>query len=94
MPVSNTCVKTGEGQVAMAQIPYPDAPGPGQALIRTRLSTICGSDIHVVDDLPVPPGVPASCARCAPVPRPTRRWQSAQGRAAPAPSPPRPVASS
>lgn len=58
MPVSNTCVKAGEGQVAMAQIPYPDTPGPGQALVRTRLSTICGSDIHVVDHLPVPAGVP------------------------------------
>jgi threonine dehydrogenase-like Zn-dependent dehydrogenase len=58
MPTSNTCVKTGECQVAMTAIPYPDEPGPGQALIRTTLSTICGSDIHIVDELPVPPGVP------------------------------------
>jgi len=58
MPQSLTCVKTGEGQIAMATIPYPDEPGPGQALVRTTLSTICGSDIHVVDDLPVPAGVP------------------------------------
>ena len=58
MPVSNTCVKTGEGQIGMLQVPYPDEPGPGQALVRTRLSTICGSDIHVVDHLPVPAGVP------------------------------------
>ncbi|MBI2765985.1 MAG: alcohol dehydrogenase catalytic domain-containing protein [Chloroflexi bacterium] len=42
----------------MTQIPYPDAPGPGQALVRTTLSTICGSDIHIVDELPVPAGVP------------------------------------
>jgi threonine dehydrogenase-like Zn-dependent dehydrogenase len=58
MPNSNTCVKTAEGAVGMTTIPYPDQPGPGQALIRTTLSTICGSDIHVLDHLPVPPGVP------------------------------------
>lgn len=58
MPNSNTCVKTAEGGVGMTTIPYPDQPGPGQALIRTTLSTICGSDIHVLDHLPVPPGVP------------------------------------
>jgi threonine dehydrogenase-like Zn-dependent dehydrogenase len=51
-------VKTGERQVAMTTIPYPDEPGAGQALIRTTLSTICGSDIHIVDELPVPAGVP------------------------------------
>jgi threonine dehydrogenase-like Zn-dependent dehydrogenase len=58
MPNSNTCVKTGQGAVAMATIPYPDQPGPGQALVRTTLSTICGSDIHIVDEMPIPPGVP------------------------------------
>jgi 2-desacetyl-2-hydroxyethyl bacteriochlorophyllide A dehydrogenase len=35
------------------------SPGPGQALVRTRLSTICGSDIHIVDEIPeVPAGMP------------------------------------
>lgn len=58
MPASNTCVKTGQGAVAMTTIPYPDQPGPGQALVRTTLSTICGSDIHIVDEMPIPPGVP------------------------------------
>lgn len=58
MPQSNTCVKASTGKVAMAAIPYPDEPGPGQALVRTTLSTVCGSDIHVVDELPVPDGVP------------------------------------
>jgi len=58
MPTSNTCVKTGQHTVAMAAIPYPDQPGPGQALIRTTLSTICGSDMHIVDEMPVPAGVP------------------------------------
>ncbi|MEO9254919.1 MAG: zinc-binding dehydrogenase [Tepidiformaceae bacterium] len=58
MPTSQTCVKTGPGKVAMAQIPYPDEPGPGQALIKTTLSTVCGSDIHIVDEMPIPGGVP------------------------------------
>ncbi|MBA4180111.1 MAG: alcohol dehydrogenase [Anaerolinea sp.] len=42
----------------MTQVPYPDEPGPGQALIRMTLSTICGSDIHILDEMPVPAGVP------------------------------------
>ncbi|MEO8539452.1 MAG: alcohol dehydrogenase catalytic domain-containing protein [bacterium] len=42
----------------MTSIPYPDQPGPGQALIRTTLSTICGSDMHIVDEMPVPGGIP------------------------------------
>ncbi len=58
MPTSLTCIKAGQGQVAMQTIPMPDQPGPGQALVRTTLSTVCGSDIHIVDELPVPPGVP------------------------------------
>lgn len=59
MPISNTCIKTGEKQVAMTQIPYPDEPGPGQALIKTTLSTVCGSDIHIVDEMSaIPAGVP------------------------------------
>lgn len=58
MPTSNTCVKTGPHAVAMTQIPYPDTPAPGQALIRTTLSTICGSDMHIVDEMPVPGGIP------------------------------------
>ena len=58
MPNSLTCIKTGPHKVAMTTIPYPDEPGPGQALIRTTLSTVCGSDIHIVDEMPVPEGVP------------------------------------
>ncbi len=58
MPSSLTCVKTGMHEVAMATVPYPDEPGPGQALIRTTLATICGSDMHIVDEMSVPPGTP------------------------------------
>ena len=58
MPSSLSCVKTGQRQVGMTQIPYPDEPGPGQALVRMTLSTICGSDIHIVDEMPLPAGLP------------------------------------
>jgi alcohol dehydrogenase len=55
---SQTVVKTGMGQLAMAELPIA-APGPDQAVIRTTLSTICGSDVHILDEFPMPPGVPA-----------------------------------
>ena len=51
------CVKTDTRRVEMQRLPIA-APGPGQALVKMRLSTICGSDIHIVDELPVPPGTP------------------------------------
>jgi threonine dehydrogenase-like Zn-dependent dehydrogenase len=46
------------GKVAMRAFPLPDDPGPGNAIVRTTLSTVCGSDIHLVDEIPVPGGTP------------------------------------
>jgi alcohol dehydrogenase len=58
MAESLTCIKADVGKVAMQSMAIP-TPGPGQALVRTRLSTICGSDIHMVDDIPMlPAGTP------------------------------------
>jgi threonine dehydrogenase-like Zn-dependent dehydrogenase len=57
MAESLTCVKTDTGKVAMQKISLPPI-GPGQALLKMRLTTICGSDIHIVDELPIPPGTP------------------------------------
>jgi len=58
MPIAKTCVKEETGKVALADVDLPD-PGPGQVLIRTTMTTICGSDIHIVDDIPeVPAGMP------------------------------------
>jgi len=52
------CIKEGPGKVAYAEFDVPD-PGPGQVLVRTTLTTICGSDIHMVDDFDmIPPGMP------------------------------------
>jgi 2-desacetyl-2-hydroxyethyl bacteriochlorophyllide A dehydrogenase len=42
----------------MTQIQVPDEPGPGDAVVRTTLTTICGSDIHLVDEMPIPGGMP------------------------------------
>jgi len=50
-------LKTDTRKVEMQKLPVP-TPGPGQALLKMRLSTICGSDIHIVDELPIPPGTP------------------------------------
>ena len=51
------CIKTDTKKVEMQKLPVA-TPAPGQALVKMRLSTICGSDIHIVDELPVPPGTP------------------------------------
>jgi alcohol dehydrogenase len=54
MPKVKTCVKAGPGQVDLIER---DLPGPaaGQALIRTTLSTVCGSDLHMIDDFAILP---------------------------------------
>jgi alcohol dehydrogenase len=58
MPTVRACVKAGPGQVELTSLDLPDPP-PGTALIRTCLSTVCGSDIHMVDHIPeVPIGLP------------------------------------
>src|SRR5690349_8455941 len=58
MPIVHACIKEGPGQVAWREFPVAD-PGPGQVLVRTTLTTICGSDIHIVDEFDmVPPGIP------------------------------------
>jgi 2-desacetyl-2-hydroxyethyl bacteriochlorophyllide A dehydrogenase len=58
MPRAKVCIKEKEGAVALTTADLAD-PGPGQALIRTTLTTICGSDIHIVDEIPlVPAGTP------------------------------------
>lgn len=52
-----TIVKTAMGTVELTELPVPE-PGPGEVIVRTTLSTICGSDIHVLDDFPMPRRMP------------------------------------
>ena len=44
-------VRREDGSVALQELPTPE-PGPGQILVRTTLTTICGSDVHFVEDFP------------------------------------------
>jgi threonine dehydrogenase-like Zn-dependent dehydrogenase len=47
----------GPGRFGLETKPIP-SPGPGEAVIRVRLTTICGTDIHIVrGEYPVQPGL-------------------------------------
>ncbi len=45
------CVKTDMGKVEVIDVPRPKA-GPGQILVRTTMATICGTDMHFLDEFP------------------------------------------
>jgi threonine dehydrogenase-like Zn-dependent dehydrogenase len=36
-----------KGKIALREVPRPE-PGPGEALVKTSLTTICGTDIHIL----------------------------------------------
>lgn len=45
------------GRFGIAEVPRP-RPGPGEALLRVTLTTICGTDLHIVrGEYPVRPGL-------------------------------------
>jgi alcohol dehydrogenase len=46
-----SCIKTALGKVEMMDIPIP-TPGPGEIVVKTTLATVCGSDMHFLDELP------------------------------------------
>src|SRR5579863_702022 len=47
----------GPNQIAIEQVPIPK-PGPGEAVIRVTLTTICGTDVHILKgEYPVRPGL-------------------------------------
>jgi alcohol dehydrogenase len=47
----------GRGQFGLEEKPIPK-PGPGEAVIKVRLTTICGTDIHIAQgEYPVQPGL-------------------------------------
>jgi threonine dehydrogenase-like Zn-dependent dehydrogenase len=46
-----------KGKIAIREVPRPE-PGPGQALLKTTLTTICGTDIHILKgEYPVKKGL-------------------------------------
>src|ERR1017187_8136049 len=47
----------GPNQISIEQVPIPK-PGPGEAVIRVTLTTICGTDLHILrGEYPVRPGL-------------------------------------
>ena len=47
----------GPNQIALEQVMIP-RPGPGEAVIRVTLTTICGTDVHILKgEYPVKPGL-------------------------------------
>jgi alcohol dehydrogenase len=45
------CVKPSNGKVEMVDIPIP-TPGPDDIVIKMTMCTVCGSDMHFVDEFP------------------------------------------
>jgi 2-desacetyl-2-hydroxyethyl bacteriochlorophyllide A dehydrogenase len=47
----------GPNQIGIEHVPIPN-PGPGEAVIRVTLTTICGTDLHILKgEYPVKPGL-------------------------------------
>jgi alcohol dehydrogenase len=47
----------GPNQIAIESVPVP-RPGPGEAVIRVTLTTICGTDLHILKgEYPIAPGL-------------------------------------
>lgn len=57
-----SAVLRGPGDVGLRPAPEPELTGPGQVVLRNLVSTICGSDLHLVDGGAAPdaahPGFP------------------------------------
>jgi alcohol dehydrogenase len=57
MQMMKAVVFKGKDQIAIEDVPKP-VPGPGEAVIRITLTTICGTDVHIVrGEYPVKPGL-------------------------------------
>jgi L-iditol 2-dehydrogenase len=63
MGMMSAAVATALGRLRCMEVPVPE-PKHGGVLVRTRLASICGSDLHVaymgwnVESFPLPPGYP------------------------------------
>lgn len=49
---SRTCVKVADGVIELQDVELAE-PADHEVLLRTRMATVCGSDIHFVDDFPM-----------------------------------------
>jgi alcohol dehydrogenase len=57
MTTMRAAVFQGKGSIKIREVARPE-PGPGQALVRITLTTICGTDVHILKgEYPVKPGL-------------------------------------
>ncbi len=47
MATMQAAVFQGKEKISIREVPKPE-PGPGEALIRTSVTTICGPDVHIL----------------------------------------------
>jgi alcohol dehydrogenase len=45
------CIKTAIGKVEMMDLPIPE-PGDGEIVVKMTMATVCGSDMHFLDEFP------------------------------------------
>ena len=45
------CIKTDQGKAAIIDVKAPE-PGPGEIIIKMSMCTVCGSDMHFLDEFP------------------------------------------
>jgi alcohol dehydrogenase len=43
------CIKPANGKVEIVDVPIPE-PGPGEAIVKMSMATVCGSDMHFLDE--------------------------------------------
>ena len=57
MATMQAAVFVEKGKIQLREVPKP-VPGPGQALMKVTLTTICGTDVHILKgEYPVKPGL-------------------------------------
>jgi alcohol dehydrogenase len=57
MSTMQAAVFVEKGKIELREVPKP-VPGPGQALLKVTLTTICGTDVHILKgEYPVKPGL-------------------------------------
>jgi len=57
MTTMQAAVFQGKGKIGLREVPRP-VPGVGQALIKVTLTTICGTDVHILKgEYPVKEGL-------------------------------------
>jgi alcohol dehydrogenase len=57
MEKMQAAVFVGKGVIQLREVPKPE-PGPGQVLMKVTLTTICGTDVHILKgEYPVKPGL-------------------------------------